>query len=333
MSILELLTALGPLASLYCDPNVIAIMVDAPDKVRVNLFEKYSLDQIKEAEVRFASPEALQQTIDHVLVLCGVTLGPGETIAEVRLPDSQAHMVVVLPPTALNGPYLVIRKSRPRTLTWNDLFNFGCLTRQAYELIQSALQAEVNILVSGGTSSGKTTLTNMLVDTLPVDQHIVVVEALHEIELKHPGAIFLEYSNQAAASLAKLYSTASILWPDWLIFGELHGPDAARALEILRNGHSGMSTIHAENPEDALNHLETYCLMANLGLGLVEIRTMIAHALRVIVHIDRLPAGRRVMEIVELCGLENDRYVLQPLMRYNPETDRIEETGVKPGWG
>jgi pilus assembly protein CpaF len=219
------------------------------------------------------------------------------------------------------------------TFTWDDLLRFGFITAPARDLLLSALAAPVNLLITGGAGAGKTTFANALASSLPADQRLVVAKPVQEFRLQHPRAIFLEAGGPANIPFAELISTASKMRPDWLIIGEMIGPEAMRVMEVLSRGHTAMATLHANSPEDALARLEALCLMANLGLGLGEIRALIASALRAITCQRRLPNGkRRLMQIVELCGLDNNRYVLQPLFRYNLETGRLEATGATPGW-
>jgi len=320
------LTALGPLGSLYADPDVLEIMVDSPDRV---LFERQGT--LEDAGIRFDSPEALRTVIDATLALCGVKLEPGQTIADTRLSD--ARLLVVLPPTAPQGPYMVIRKLPVSILTWDKLFEFGFITRQALDLLQSAIRAQINILIAGGTGSGKTTLANLLAESIPSEERLVIAEGAREFRIRHPRAVFLEAGGPANLSMAELLRTAAKMRPDWLVIGKMVGPEALHALEIMSRGHSGMTTIHANSPEDALARLEAMCLMANLGLGLSEIRGLIAAAFQLITYQSWLPDGkRRLIQITELSGLEHDRYVLQPLMRFTPDTDKLHSTGVKPGW-
>ncbi len=323
----ELLAALGPLAPLYSDPAILEIMVDAPDRVLVERHGK-----LEDAGLRFESPEALRAVIDATLAWGGAELVPGQTVGGVRLADA-ARMVVVLPPTAPHGPCLVIRKFSTAVLTWGQIIEFGSITREALTFVENAIRAPVNILITGGMASGKTTIANRLAESLPAEERLIVVESVHELQIRHPRALFLEAASPAGPTMTELLTTASIMRPDYMAVGELYGPEAMRARELMSRGHPGMTTTHANSPEDALTRLETMCLMANLGLGLGEIRALIASALQLIVFHQRLPNGRRrVLQIVELRSLENDRYVLQPLFRYNPEADKLEPTGARPGW-
>jgi pilus assembly protein CpaF len=321
-------TALGPLAPFFEDPAVTEIMVDSAEYVIVERDGK-----LEDIPLRFDPPETLRALIDNVLALAGVTLDPGETIKDIRFPDNRSRALIVLPPTALSGPYLVIRKTIFGKMTWELLFKYGAINQETYDLLQAAVHARANILVAGGPGSGKTTILNRLAELIPPNERVVIVEASHEFQISHPRAVYLEAS-ATGMSMKDLLSAATKMRPDRLVISELIGSEALHVLEIFNRGHDGgMTTIHSVSTEDTLTRLEAMCLMANLGLGLVEIRAMIASALQLIVYQKRLPDGkRRIMEIVELRGLQDDRYILQPLMRYNPENDRMELTGMKPGW-
>ena len=326
----NLLSALGPLAPLYQDPTVLEIMVDAPDRVYVERRGAAGRG-IEDTGLRFESPEALRATIDAILALEGVRLGPDKTIGEARLPD--ARLLAVVPPTALGGPYLVIRKLVVTGLTWDQLVQFGSVSREALDLLQGAVRAGLSLLIAGGTGSGKTTVANLLAGLVPPEQRIVIAESAHELDVQHPRVVHLEAGGAANVPFADVLTTASHMRPDWLIVGELLGSEAMQVVQIMARGHTGLTTIHANSVEDALTRLEAMCLMANLGLGLGDIRLLIASAFRVVLHQEKLPDGkRRIVHIAELRGVEHDRFALQPLMRYNPSTDRLEPTGVKASW-
>jgi len=326
----ELLAALGPLASLYTDPTIVEILVDAPDRVYV-----WRTDKHEDLSMSFGSPEALRAVIDTTLALGGVTLGPDKTIGELRFPDG-SRMLAIIPPTAPDGPCLVIRRfastQRANLITWEFMLEHGVLTHQAYEFLQNAMREGISTLVSGGTASGKTTLANRLIECIPADRRVVAVEAVHEISARHPRCVYLETGGPANVSFEDLIQVAARMGPDYLVIGEVWGPEATSALQIKSHGHGGMMTTHADSTEDALTRLETMCLMANLGLGLGEIRRMVASALQLIIFQEKLSAGRRITQITELCGLENDRYVLRSLFRYNRDKGVLEATGAKASW-
>jgi pilus assembly protein CpaF len=324
----EILKALGPLASLYTDPEIFEIMVDAPDRVIVD-----RKGILVDAGVKIASTDELQALIEGILALGGVVLGPEQTSGHLRFPDG-SRVLAVIPPTAITGPYLVLRKTHSSQFNMEQLIGWGSITREEYQVLQSAIQSRLNILVAGGTGSGKTTFANVLTDEFPDDERVIVVEAMYELQPRGKRFVRLSADNSPDHSFSDLIKLAARMRPDRLVLGELTGPEVMKALEVFNMGHDGsLATMHAANPEDALARLETMCLMANLGLGLAEIRMMIASAIQLITYLQRLPDGsRKLTHIVELRGLENGRYMLNPLFRYNPETHTIEPTGAVPGW-
>lgn len=322
-----LVTALGPLAPLYHDPAVSEIMVDAPDRVYVERRGK-----LENTEVRFDSPEAVRAVIDAILASGGIALGPQKTTGHVRLPDG-SRFLAVIPPTATEGPCLVIRKFSQVPLTWEDMFRFGSLTRESHALLESAIRAHVSLLVAGGPGSGKTTIANLLAGSIPAEERVIMVEGAREMQVAHPRRVSLEVGGAANLSFPDLLDTAARMRPDWLVIGELRGPDALHVLQVLSMGHTGITIIHATSPEDALARLETFCLMANRGLGISQIRALIAAALGLIIRQERLPDGsRKITHIGELRGVEGDRFMLQPLFRYNSAEGKLEATGTKAGW-
>lgn len=324
----ELFTALGPLAELYADVDVLEIMVDAPDKVYV---ERQGV--LLDTAVTFPSTIALQNSIHNLLALGHQSLSPERTTAETRLPDG-SRIVVVLPPTAVAGPHLVIRKFPGLGITWEKLLAWQSITPDALNLLQAAIRARQTLLIAGGTAAGKTTVANLLAGSIPADQRVILVEATYEMRVHHPRCLALEAGGPANIRIPDLLDTAARMRPDWLIIGELLGGEALHALEILGRGHSGMMTLHADSAENALTRLENMCLMANLGLGLGQIRQIIAAAVRLITYQELMVGNGRkrrlISQIVELVGVEHDRYLLQPLFRYNPDTDTLEATGHQP---
>jgi pilus assembly protein CpaF len=290
-------------------------------------------DRLVDAGVKFESPADLRTMIDRLMALGGIKLDPEKTSGHMRFPDA-SRCLAVIPPTAVDGPYLVIRKTRSGYLSMEDLIGFGSVTREQHALLKSALQTRQNILIAGGTGSGKSTFANVLTDEFPDNERVVVVESVYELQPRLERLVRLSADNSPDHSMQDLVILASRMRPDRIIVGELHGPEAFQTLNVFNMGHDGSLTIlHANSPEDALSRLETMCLMANLGLGLNEIRTLIASALQLITYQELLIDGsRKVTHIVELCGLENGRYLLQPLFRYNPKINKIESVVSQPGW-
>lgn len=322
----KLLTALGPLAAPFQDDTVQEIMADAWDRLYVQ-----QDGQLVDLNLTFTSPAAYRTMIDEVLKLAGTSVSKSATTADVRLPDNSRFRVVV-PPTAVEGPYLVINKPFIRDMTWENLLSFGSLDEDAIAILDSAIQAEASILISGGTASGKTTLLNMLAGRVPEGKRIVAVENIHHLQIPHPRAVYLE-AQAAQVPMDKLIEMGGRMYPGWLVVNEISGPEALKAIQLFSTGYSGMGSLHAEDSLDALARLESYCLMANQRLTLADIRRLIASGIQLVVQIQRIPNGkRRVIEIVQVQGLDAGRYLFQPLHRYLPETDNFETLVLTPTW-
>jgi len=315
------------LAPLFEDPEIMEVMIDGPERVSIEKNGK-----IKDTDIRFSSNDEIRSLIEDVLKMAGQEMDEGKTVYEVRLPDN-SRMVAVLSPIALNGHSVIFRKWMKHQLTWDELFGFNAVTPDIRDLFQSAIDANVGILVAGGTSSGKTTITNRVVELIPPQKRIITVEKSHFYQFEHPRAVYLEANPAADMSFNDLLTTGAHMRPDWLVVGELEGPEALRALQLFSNGHSGITCMHATGVENALARLESMCLMANSGLGLEDIRQLIASALRLVAHQERLPTGRRkIVQVAELCGLDEGRYILQPLMRYDTEKETFISTDINPSW-
>jgi len=319
--------AFGPITELFEDPDIMEIMVDGPERITIEKKGK-----IEDTGLRFKNNDEVKAMIEETLKMAGTELEEGKTVYDVRLTDN-SRMIAVLTPTAIKGHSVVFRKWKTKQISWEELFEYKSLTPEVRDVIQSAINARVSILVAGGTNSGKTTITNRIVELIPPEERVVAVEQTHELQFDHPRSLFLEAEGNVSMEFNDLLTAGSKMRPDWLIIGELHGVETLHAMQIMGNGHSAISTTHATSAEDALARLETLCLMANLGLGLDDIRQIIASALRLILYQEYLPIKRRkIVQMVELKGLEDGRYILQPLMRYNLETETFEMTGAKPSW-
>jgi pilus assembly protein CpaF len=318
----------APFDPILADDSVWEIMVDSYERVLVS--RGGGVEQVVSP---FSSAQELRALIDGLFGLYGIELGPENPVGYLRLPDHSRVMAVV-PPNAVNGPHLVLRRIVGPRLDWNRLIELGFLPQGAYDLLKGAVEARANILVSGGTGAGKTTAANLIAELSPSDERVIVVEQVYEMQVKHPRVLRLEAGGPSGLTFEDVLTAATRMRPDRLIVGEIDGPVAASVLQHFGSGYDGSITmIHATSVENALNRLESFCLMANLGLGLAEIRLLIAAGIHLITYQEHMPTGRRKMvEIVELCGIEDHRYVLQPLMRYNRETEQFDFTGIQPSW-
>jgi pilus assembly protein CpaF len=303
-------------------------MIDGHEKV---LVERNG--RIEQVESPFSSAEELEGLIDNLFGLYGIKLDATNPVGYLRLPDHSRVMAIV-PPNAINGPYVVMRRIAGPRIGWEQLIKWGTLTQESYDLLKHAVKARANILVVGGTGSGKTTIANLIAELSPPEDRVIVIEQIYEMQVDHPRLVRLEAGGPAGLTFEDVLTAAVRMRPDRLIVGELDGPIAAAVLQTFGVGYDGsLANIHGTSVEDALNRLESFCLMANQGLGLPEIRLLIAGGIQLIVQQERLPDGsRKIVEIAELRGIENHRYVLQPLMRYNREAGKFDFTGVKPSW-
>jgi len=309
------------------DGEITEIMIDGTERITVEKRGK-----IEDTGLRFSSNDEVQAVIRESLKMAGTDLEEDKTLYDVRLGDN-SRMIAILSPTSIQGHSVIFRKWMKTPISWDNLLEYNAISPEGRDLIQRSLNAHVSILVIGGTGSGKTTIVNRIAELIPSDERVVVVEQAHELQFVHPRSIFLEAGATIAVTLNDLLTAGSKMRPDWLVIGELNGAEALRAVQLMGNGHNAITTMHATSAENALTRLEAMCLKANLGLGLDEIRQAIVSALRFIVYQERLPAGKRkILQMVELKGLEDGRYILQPLMRYDPEKDAFEMTGVQPSW-
>jgi pilus assembly protein CpaF len=324
----DIIKVAAPLDPILADDTVWDIMIDSYDRVLVA-----RSGRVEQVESPFASAEELQTLIDDLFGLYGIKLDASNPVADIRLPDNSRAMAI-FPPNAVGGPHLVLRRIVGQHMTWKKVIEYGSVPQQAYELIKDATEARVSILVSGSAAAGKYTVANLIAELMPPEERLIVVEQAYELQIEHPNVVRLEAGGPANLTIEDVLQAATRMRPDRLIVGELLGPVAASVLQHFGTGFDGSLTIiYGTSVEDSLNRLESFCLMANLGLGLAEIRHLIAAGIGLVTYLERLPDGsRKLVEIVELRGVENNRYVLQPLMRYNRASNDFEFTGTKPSW-
>lgn len=309
------------------NPEITEIMIDGTERITVEKRGK-----IEDSGLRFQSDDEVKAVVEATLKMAGIKMEDGKTLYDARVGDN-SRMMAILSPTSINGHSVTFRKWAKRKISWEMLLEYNSVSAETRDVIQSAIDAHMSILVAGGTGSGKTTIANRIVELIPSDERVVAVEQAHEFQFDHPRAIFLEADGAVAIPMNDLLTAGSKMRPDWLAIGELNGAEALRALQLMGNGHNAISTMHATSAENALMRLETMCLTANLGLGLDDIRQIIVAALHLIVYQERLPNGRRkIVQMVELKGIEDGRYILQPLMRYNVEQETFDMTSAKPSW-
>jgi len=308
--------ALGPIAPLLADPNVTEIMVMGARDVYVEVGGKILLTPI-----RFESDSELLQVIRAIVESVGRRVDEDNPLADARLADgSRVH--VAIPPVAVDGPMLTIRKFVRGPLDMADLVRLGSCSQSAFGFLKACVEARANVLVSGGSGSGKTTLLNVLSGYIPDDERIVTIEDAAELQLRQRHVARLETRPSSSTSngitVRDLVVTSLRMRPDRIIVGEVRGPEALDMLQAMNTGHDGsMTTLHANKPRDALARIETLVLMAGYDLPVRAIRAQIASALDVVVHVERLRDGtRKVVQISEIIGMEEEVITMQEIFRF-----------------
>jgi pilus assembly protein CpaF len=303
--------ALGPLGDLLCDAEVTEIMVNGPGAVYVE-----RAGQVLLTDRHFEDENHLLRVIDALLVGVNRRVSFADPVFETRLPDG-SRLTVALPPVAVDGPMVAIRKRTASSYEMEDLLRFGSLSREAAGFLQACVQARANLLISGGSSSGKTTLLNVMSRFVAPHERIVTIEDAAELCLlqEHVCRLETHLAGAKAVTLRDLVKLAVRMRPDRLLVGEVRGGEALDMLQALNTGHEGaMSTIHANSARDALARLETLTLMAGVDLPVHAIRQQIRAAIDVVVHLGRLGDGsRRVISIVELAGMEDQTITMQEI--------------------
>jgi pilus assembly protein CpaF len=296
--VLRLATGLGPLEPLLADSSVDEVMVNGPESVWV---EKRG--RLEPADVRFAGEPELMHAIERILAPLGRRVEEASPLCDARLPDG-SRVNVVIPPLALSGPCLTIRRFRREGFSLSDLVENGTLSEELSSFLASCVQARAAILVSGGTGSGKTTTLGALSGALPEGERIVTIEDAAELRLRQPHVVRLEarpanLEGRGEVTIRQLVRNALRMRPDRIVVGEVRGAEALDMLMALNTGHEGsLTTVHANSPPDALRRVETLALMAGVGLPHAAVREQLASALQLVVHQARAPDGRRRVESV-----------------------------------
>jgi pilus assembly protein CpaF len=330
-AVLDELLGFGPLQDLLDDPKISEIMVNGLDGVFVE-----SKGVVRRTNRSFDTEEQLLRIIDRMVRTSGRRVDQSSPMVDARLPDG-SRLNVVLPPLAVDGPSITIRKFTAGHLTTTDLVEQGSLSAEAAEFLQAAVASKANVLVSGGTGTGKTTILNILSSYIGRHERVVTVEDAVELSLNLPNLIRLETrpaNAEGAGGIAirDLVRNSLRMRPDRIVVGEVRGAEALDMLQAMNTGHEGsLSTLHANSPRDALRRLETMVLLGGVELPLRAIREQIASAIDVIVQLTRDAAGRRfVSSITEVVGMEGDVVSTADLfVRSTPSQDSpLVTTGV-----
>ena len=327
-SLIDDVLGYGPIEPLLADPSVSEVMVNGTDAIFV---ERGGLIELTTA--RFRSEDHLRQVIVRIAAAVGRRVDESSPMVDARLADG-SRVNAVIPPLAVDGPALTIRKFGADTLTAQDLVDKGSLTPAALNLLAAIVRGRLNIIVSGGTGTGKTTFLNVLSSFIPPTDRIVTIEDAVELRLRQRHVVRLEtktanIEGRGAIGTRDLVRNSLRMRPDRIIVGECRGAEALDMLQAMNTGHDGsLGTLHANNAEDALTRLETMVLMAGLDLPSRAIREQLASAIDVIVQLERLRDGPRVVSsIAEVTGFNNDRVRLNVLFQrhYDEQTGKTSE--------
>jgi pilus assembly protein CpaF len=331
----------GPLERLLDDDSITEIMVNGASDVWIE-----RQGRLYETTVRFNDESHLRRIINRIVAQVGRRIDESSPMVDARLMDG-SRVNAIIPPLSLSGPLLTIRKFHRRRLTLDDMINIGTLSTEAVEFLTTCVVAELNILISGGTGTGKTTLLNALSAAIPDSNRIVTIEDAAELQLQQRHVVRLEarpknIEGEGEVPIRMLVRNSLRMRPDRIVVGEIRGPEAVDMLQAMNTGHDGsMSTVHANSPRDALHRVETMVLMAGLELPSRAIRQQASSALDLIVHLDRLDDGsRRVTHITEVQRMESDVITLQDLFEFKIEsvaadrtiTGRLHPTGLRPAF-
>jgi pilus assembly protein CpaF len=322
---------LGPIEQFLSDPTVNEIMVNGSSQIYV---ERAGV--IERTAVRFMSEAHLRRTIERIVSPLGRRIDEASPMVDARLADG-SRVNVIVPPLSLDGSILTVRKFATDPFTVDDLISMGTLTQPVASMLAATVEGGMNILVSGGTGTGKTTLLNVLSGFVPHDDRIVTIEDAAELQLHQEHVIRLEsrppnIEGSGEITIRDLVRNALRMRPDRIIVGEVRGAEALDMLQAMNTGHDGsLSTVHANAPRDALSRLETMVLMAGFELPARAIREQIASALDLIVQVERFRDGsRRVSHVTEVIGMEGDIITLQDIFVYDHSTLCLVPTGVRP---
>ncbi len=331
----------GPLERLLDDDSITEIMVNGPNEIWIE-----RQGRLYETTVRFTDESHLRRIINRIVAQVGRRIDESSPMVDARLMDG-SRVNAIIPPLSLSGPLLTIRKFSRRRLTVEDMISIGTLSEDAVDFLAFCVVAELNILISGGTGTGKTTLLNALSASIPEADRIITIEDAAELQLQQQHVVRLEarpknIEGEGEVPIRTLVRNSLRMRPDRIIVGEVRGAEALDMLQAMNTGHDGsMSTVHANSPRDALHRVETMVLMAGLELPSVAIRQQTSSALDLIIHLDRLDDGsRRVTHITEVQRMESEMITLQDLFEFKIGSvaadrtivGRLHPTGLRPAF-
>ncbi|HEX8221608.1 MAG TPA: CpaF family protein [Chloroflexia bacterium] len=328
----------GPIEPLLKDASISEVMVNGPRSVYI---ERHG--RLEKTNIQFQNDEHVMRVIDRIVAPLGRRIDEASPYVDARLPDG-SRVNAIIPPLALNGPVITIRKFSKDPLTVDDLIRFGSFTPEMATFLKACVEARLNIIVSGGTGSGKTTTLNVLSSWIPADERIVTVENAAELQLRQDHVVTLEsrpsnIEGKGEVSIRDLVINCLRMRPDRIVVGECRGGEALDMLQAMNTGHDGsLTTLHANSPRDALGRLETMCLMAGMELPVRAIREQIASAVDLFVQQERLKDGtRKITAVTEVQGMEGDVVVMQDIFMFEQTgmeagkiVGRMKPTGIRP---
>jgi pilus assembly protein CpaF len=329
----------GPLERLLADDTVSEIMVNGPYDIWIERQGK-----LFPTNVRFSDESHLRRILNKIVAQVGRRVDESSAMVDARLPDG-SRINAIIPPLSLSGPLVTIRKFARHRLNFQDMIRLGTLTTETIEFLERCVQARLNILVSGGTGTGKTTLLNVLSEAIPDSDRIVTIEDSAELSLDQRHTLRLEsrppnIEGEGEVTIRDLVRNSLRMRPDRIIVGEVRGSEALDMLQAMNTGHDGsLSTVHANSPRDALSRLETMVMMSGYEIPLRAIRQQISAAVDLIVQVERLEDGnRRVTSITEVQRMESDVITLQELYTFRIEQitperviiGSLQSTGLRP---
>jgi pilus assembly protein CpaF len=329
----------GPLELLLQDNQINEIMVNGPDLVFIE-----RNGELWETDIRFDSEEHVMHIIDRILLPLGRRVDADTPAADARLPDG-SRVNVAIRPVSVNGPVITIRKFSQNKMTSEDMITLGTMTSYMSNFLRACVIARMNILISGNTSSGKSTMLNVLSTFIPERERIITIEDAVELQMKQRHVVRMEtklpsVDGSGAVTIRDLVRNSLRMRPDRIVVGEVRGGETLDMLQAMNTGHSGsLTTIHANSPRDAIARLETTALMSGIELPVAALRRQISSALDLIVHMNRLPDGtRKTTQITEVVGMEGDIVTLTDIYKFyqtgiSPEgkvLGDLRPTGIRP---
>jgi pilus assembly protein CpaF len=341
-SVFDDILGYGPIDNLLRDPSISEVMVNGPQAVFIERDGK-----ILRTDVRFINEQHLRRIIDKIVSQVGRRVDEATPMVDARLPDG-SRVNCIVHPLAIGGPFLTIRRFRADPFTVADLIASGSMSEQLAHFADCCVRGRLNVVVSGGTGTGKTTLLNVLSTFIPPEERVITIEDAKELQLQQPHVLCLEarppnIEGKGEIRIRDLVRNALRMRPDRIVVGEARGAEALDMLQAMNTGHDGsITTVHSNAPRDTLSRIETMALMAGMDLPVRVIREQMASALDLIVHLSRLRDGtRRVTHVSEVMGMEGDVVVLQDiyLFDYSMGIDadgsflgQLKSTGIRPGF-